>query len=160
MNGVDTRFNTWDLTITPAARDFLSLTDPSMTVTNPTMATLPGALGPRQANGSLPQVDFLKLVAGSQMIDKGTNVGLPYNGVSPDLGAYEFGGVTAITPRAVSPVCNMVTASGNVLQDIQIFDVAGRRLNNSIGYHSFCPVVYKRLLPDGQTKAYTMIRLP
>ena len=49
------------------------------------------ALGPRQADGSLPNVDFMKLAAGSQMIDKGTNVGLPYVGAAPDLGAYEYG---------------------------------------------------------------------
>jgi hypothetical protein len=31
------------------------------------------------------------LQAGSPAIDAGTNVGLPYNGVAPDIGAYEFG---------------------------------------------------------------------
>ena len=90
MDGVDTQFNTWDLNITPAAKDFLSVTDPSMTVKD-VSAESSGALGPRQADGSLPNVDFLKLVAGSQMIDKGTDVGLPFAGAAPDLGAYEFG---------------------------------------------------------------------
>src|SRR6185437_15812988 len=36
-------------------------------------------------------VDFLHLSAGSRMIDKGTDVGLPYLGTAPDLGAYEYG---------------------------------------------------------------------
>ena len=35
--------------------------------------------------------DFLKLKAGSQLIDKGTDVGLKFVGASPDLGADEYG---------------------------------------------------------------------
>jgi hypothetical protein len=42
----------------------------------------------------LPAIDFMKLHAGSQMIDKGTNVGLPFVGAAPDLGAFEFGATT------------------------------------------------------------------
>jgi hypothetical protein len=30
------------------------------------------------------------LVAGSDLIDKGVDVGIPYNGAAPDLGAYEY----------------------------------------------------------------------
>ena len=29
MTGVDTMFNSWDLSITPAAKDFLSISDPA-----------------------------------------------------------------------------------------------------------------------------------
>jgi hypothetical protein len=82
MGGVDTASNTWDLAITPAAADFLSVTDT-------------GYMGPRQVDGSLPKLDFMRLAAGSKMIDKGVNVGLPFAGASPDLGAYEYGAVTA-----------------------------------------------------------------
>ena len=89
--GVDSQFNTWDLNITPAAKDFLSITDTSVGGTGADIETTSLALGPRQADGSLPNVDFMKLAAGSQMIDKGTNVGLPYVGAAPDLGAYEYG---------------------------------------------------------------------
>lgn len=90
MTGVDTQFNTWDLNITPAAKDFLSVTDASMTVKDVSVEAS-GALGPRPADGGLPKVDFLKLVTGSAMIDKGTDVELPFVGAAPDLGAYEFG---------------------------------------------------------------------
>jgi MYXO-CTERM domain-containing protein len=82
MMGVDTTFNTWDLGITPANNDFLSVADT-------------GAMGPRKPDGSLPDLDFLKLRGGSQMIDRGTNVGLPFVGAAPDLGAYEFGAMGA-----------------------------------------------------------------
>jgi MYXO-CTERM domain-containing protein len=82
MGGVDTQFNTWDLGITPAASDFASVSDT-------------GCLGPRQTDGSVPTAcTFMHLTAGSRMIDKGTNVGLPYVGSAPDLGAYEFGAAT------------------------------------------------------------------
>ena len=63
-----------NLAFGPASNDFLSVTDA-------------GFMGPRGADGSLPAVDFLKLRAASQMIDKGTNVNLPFVGAAPDLGA-------------------------------------------------------------------------
>src|SRR4051812_3273421 len=80
MGGVDTMFNTWDLNIAEAATDFVSTSDA-------------GVLGPRQADGSLPDVGYLKLKAGSPLIDKGTDVMLPFVGGAPDLGADEFGAV-------------------------------------------------------------------
>jgi MYXO-CTERM domain-containing protein len=91
MTGVDTMFNTWDLNITPAAKDFASITDPSVSPGTGVDVESSGALGPRSADGSMPAVDFLQLAAGSQMIDKGMDVGLPYVGAAPDLGAYEYG---------------------------------------------------------------------
>jgi len=58
--------------------DFLSLND-----------TL--ALSPRYPDGSLPDIPFLRLAETSDMIDGGTDVGLPFNGLAPDLGAFENG---------------------------------------------------------------------
>jgi hypothetical protein len=82
MGGVDTADNTWDLGITEAATDFASTSDT-------------GCTGPREADGSLPSgCQFMKLKAGSPLIDKGTNVSLPFAGTAPDLGAYEYGAVT------------------------------------------------------------------
>jgi hypothetical protein len=46
---------------------------------------------PRQANGDLPCVPFMKLNAGSKAIDRGVEVGIPFTGNAPDLGAFEFG---------------------------------------------------------------------
>ncbi len=109
--GVDTQFNTWDLNITPKDTDFLSITDPSVSGTGQAIETSSPALGPRQADGSLPDVDFMKLAAGSQMIDKGTNVGLPYVGAAPDLGAYEYG-ATGGTPTGGATAAGGATATG------------------------------------------------
>jgi len=44
---------------------------------------------PRKVDGSLPDITFGHLKAGSDLIDKGINVGLPYSGSAPDLGAFE-----------------------------------------------------------------------
>lgn len=43
----------------------------------------------RKADGSLPDVDFMKLVSGSDLVNAGISIGLPYNGSAPDLGAFE-----------------------------------------------------------------------
>lgn len=90
---VDDAFNSWNTTI-PSARadDFLSLDDT-------------GADGPRQADGSLPDLaGFLRLTDTSDLIDAGTDVGLPFAGAAPDLGAFESGIVTANEPDAASGV--------------------------------------------------------
>jgi hypothetical protein len=71
--------NSWNLAVTVDSLDFVSL-------------DYSGATGPRDIDGSLPVINFLKLSAGSDLIGKGVNVGLPYNGSAPDLGAYEYGG--------------------------------------------------------------------
>ena len=112
-------YNTWNLNITPKESDFVSVSDPSMTVTGKELGPLGGAFGPRQADGSLPDIDFLKLAKNSQMIDKGVNVGLKYEGKAPDLGAYEYGYVAPVivpvdtTPKdtAVTPIVVPVDTS-------------------------------------------------
>jgi MYXO-CTERM domain-containing protein len=77
--GVDTANNTWDLGIAEEASDFVSTSDTPCT-------------GPREADGSMPAAcTFMHLAAGSPLIDKGKDVGLPYVGSAPDLGAYEYG---------------------------------------------------------------------
>jgi len=68
--------NTWNLSVTVSAADFTS-TDENL------------ASAPRLADGSLPDNGFMRLVAGSDLIDKGVNVSLPFNGSAPDLGAFE-----------------------------------------------------------------------
>jgi len=74
-SGVEDTFNTWN-GIPVSAADFLSLDDSI-------------ARGPRQPDGSLPVSDFLRLAEDSNLIDAGVDVGLPFNGEAPDLGAFE-----------------------------------------------------------------------
>ena len=49
-----------------------------------------GARGPRKADGSLPDITFMHLAEGSDLIDGGQDVGLSFAGAAPDLGAFEF----------------------------------------------------------------------
>ena len=62
--------------ITVTAGDFLSLDTALLTA-------------PRKPDGSLPEIDFMKLKPKSNLINKGVNVGLPYKGKAPDLGCFE-----------------------------------------------------------------------
>ncbi len=49
---------------------------------------------PRKPDGGLPDIDFMHLKAGNPAIDQGVDIGLPFHGKAPDLGAFEHG-----TPR-------------------------------------------------------------
>ncbi|MBS1611158.1 MAG: hypothetical protein JSS70_20880, partial [Bacteroidetes bacterium] len=63
-----------------------------------------GVDGARQSDGSLPNLQFLHLSSGSNLIDKGVPVlSLLFNGSAPDLGAFEYGGTS--TPNQ-APIAN------------------------------------------------------
>jgi hypothetical protein len=49
------------------------------------------AYGPRKSNGDLPDINYMHLVSGSDLIDAGVDVGLAYTGSLPDLGCFESG---------------------------------------------------------------------
>jgi hypothetical protein len=61
------------------------------TVTNEDFISIDttGVRGPRKPDGSLPDIQFMHLAEGSDLINAGTDVGLPYNSNAPDLGAFE-----------------------------------------------------------------------
>jgi hypothetical protein len=48
-----------------------------------------GIRAPRNPDGSLPATTFMHLAKGSNLIDGGTEVGIPYLGSKPDLGCFE-----------------------------------------------------------------------
>ncbi|MCX6236237.1 MAG: right-handed parallel beta-helix repeat-containing protein [Bacteroidia bacterium] len=73
--------NSWLSPYTVNASDFLSIIPAEV-------------IAPRQADGSLPVITYMHLAGGSDLIDAGTNVDLPYNGSKPDLGAWETGNYT------------------------------------------------------------------
>ncbi|MGI4867855.1 MAG: right-handed parallel beta-helix repeat-containing protein [Janthinobacterium lividum] len=56
---------------------------------------------PRQANGSLPIIQTLRLASGSGLIDAGTTANYPtsftYTGTAPDIGAFEYANLWAGT---------------------------------------------------------------
>jgi hypothetical protein len=62
------------------------------------------AAGPRKADGSLPDSNFLKLKLGSDLINTGVNVGLTFSDSKPDRGAYEYIPVTTNTTTTTTTV--------------------------------------------------------
>lgn len=70
------------------------------------------ASSPRQANGNLPENGFLQLVPGNDMSDAGTDVGFPYAGLAPDVGAKDTDNegsgisyVTLVSGRSAQGIC-------------------------------------------------------
>jgi hypothetical protein len=57
--------------------DFISLDDAGM-------------LGPRTADGGLPELNFLKPSQGSILVDAGVDVGIAFEGSAPDIGPFEY----------------------------------------------------------------------
>ncbi|SOC79333.1 protein of unknown function [Salinimicrobium sediminis] len=74
---LDVTHNSWMEGVESTVDDFVSIDYSQLT-------------GPRKPDGSLPDVTFFHLEPDSDMIDAGVDVGLPYNGSAPDLGAFEF----------------------------------------------------------------------
>jgi pectate disaccharide-lyase len=106
--------NSWNIsTITASAEDFVSI-------------DVEHAQAPRESDGSLPNNGFARLKQGSDLIDKGINVGLPYSGLTPDLGAYEFGLETDVTVRSSHPTFYPQSRSHRFTPGV--FDLSGRLL--------------------------------
>ena len=99
-NKSDCAFNFFTLPVTVSSNDFMSLDESLLTL-------------PRNADGSLPYIALAQLVAGSDLVNAGTNVGFAYSGAAPDLGAYEYGLRPAPALNVTESGTNlMITASG------------------------------------------------
>lgn len=64
-SNVPSTYNSWNGVVTVSDADFISVSSTGMD-------------GSRQADGRLPDLDFIKLITGSDLIGAGTNVGLGY----------------------------------------------------------------------------------
>jgi len=121
--------NSWLPPFVVTADDFLSL-DSSF------------SSAPRLPDGSLPEIEFLHLAEGSDLIDAGVDLGLPYYGAAPDLGAFESNYPTAIGdyyalpgdfelfqnyPNPFNPTTNLGFGISDFgLVELRIYDMAGR----------------------------------
>ena len=123
--------NTWNLKLDLTEDDFESLDDPSMTVTGKDLSTIAGILGPRNADGSLPNVDFLKLKKGSRAIDKGEDLGFPFAGESPDLGAFEYGMPSSSSAQHSSSNSATSSSSAQISSSSGTTFVAASRANSA-----------------------------
>ena len=68
--------NSWQNGIVANTSDFVSLNTDVLSSS-------------RNEDGSLPNIDFMKLVSGSDLIDAGIDVGLGFSGSAPDIGPFE-----------------------------------------------------------------------
>lgn len=118
--------NSWLSPFVVTADDFISL-DPA------------GTDGPRKTDGSLPDINYMHLAAGSDLIDAGVNVGLPYYGAAPDLGCFERGLTSAedamtdlnvrLYPNPVSEkaAIQLTSAAGGRCR-VFLYDVTGKHI--------------------------------
>ncbi len=75
----DNLHNSWNTAgVKITEKDFVSLDPTSLK-------------GPRRADGSLPTGPLLQLAADSSAVGAGMDLGMPYSGKAPDLGAFEHG---------------------------------------------------------------------
>ncbi len=71
----DSANNSFDLDLKISDKDFVSVDEAEL-------------VRPREANGDLPAIGFLHPAAGSVVIGKGVDIGFPFHGTAPDLGAF------------------------------------------------------------------------
>jgi hypothetical protein len=83
--------NSWMAPFSVSEEDFISI-------------DTTGVRGPRKDDGSLPDINFLRLAENSDLVNTGTDIGLPYNSIAPDLGAFESDFTTSIeSDKSVIP---------------------------------------------------------
>jgi hypothetical protein len=95
----DIAYNYFTLPVTVAASDFISLDLSLLTA-------------PRQADGSLPYLNLLRLTNTSDCIDAGTNRGFAFYGAAPDLGAFEVGPTNGPSLAIASTGTDLILTAG------------------------------------------------
>ena len=134
--GIDASNNSWDISgLSLSNADFLSV-------------DTAGVFGPRKADGSLPDVKFMHLSANSKLIDKGKDVGLPFSGSAPDLGAFEYRATFMISPPLHRTVNSMIDIwNADNTQGCMLYDLSGRRIPPSGSIDK----AYSIFIRDGNT---------
>ena len=103
----------------------------------------------RKSDGSLPDIDFMKPATGSKLIDAGVDIGFPFAGKAPDIGALETDYPTFVKslkntapdnivlhqnyPNPFNPVTNIVYEipfSANV--QLSIYNMLGQKVNTLV----------------------------
>ena len=124
--------NSWQLNLSLSDADFISLDINLLTA-------------PRKADGSLPDIDFMKPAQGSKIIDAGTNIGFKYSGSAPELGAIEVSYPTGVRdnegsvpekfllfqnyPNPFNPETNIEYSVGSrEYVSLRIYDSLGRKI--------------------------------
>jgi hypothetical protein len=74
------------------------------------------AKGPRQEDGSLPDIDLLRPVPDSFIVNGGVAIAEPFYGTAPDIGAYEYGDGELVDPW-------IARGSGNIISGLIVYDM-------------------------------------
>jgi hypothetical protein len=111
--GADVANNSWNLPVSVSAADFQSV-------------SYEGWDAPRLPDGSLPPMPQFRLAAGSDLLDKGVNLGLPFEGAAPDLGAFE--GSTPV------PLYTDVTASMKIVRSGLVVDRTSGQMRGTASF--------------------------
>ena len=117
-------------------KDFVSLDESQLTAA-------------RKSDGSLPDIDFMKPAAGSKLIDAGVDIGFPFAGKAPDIGALETGYPTFVEslkntvpdnivlhqnyPNPFNPqttITYLLNRNGHVV--LAVFDMTGRKIETLV----------------------------
>ncbi|GLR19603.1 right-handed parallel beta-helix repeat-containing protein [Portibacter lacus] len=125
-------YNSFSLPITLTDDDFISLDHSLLT-------------SPRNSDGSLPAIDFMRPSEGSAINDAGVDIGFPFYGNAPDLGAIETNYLSSIEtleekvndkiallknyPNPFNSLTNFhytLTESGNI--DLSIYNISGQKI--------------------------------
>jgi hypothetical protein len=105
-----------------------------------------GAGGLRKSDGTLPHIEYLHLAPGSDLIDAGVDVGIPYSGIAPDLGCFETGlsGINSMSYAAgalfyPNPVdqtgyVRFIAGEGGKCV-IRLFDITGKMVHTLASFH-------------------------
>jgi hypothetical protein len=95
-----------------------------------------GMNGARQSDGSLPVLNYLHLSSSSDLVNSGTNVGLPFNGSAPDIGSFESNTSSSNQPPVIQNQTfqlNRNSSNGTVVGTVVATDPdAGQTLSYSI----------------------------
>jgi hypothetical protein len=114
--------NSWDTGVTITNADFVSLSSNSLDAA-------------RQSDGSLPIITFLNLIPNSDLVDAGINIGFPFSGIAPDIGAFEYIGSTNQPPVIQNQTFQLskTSVNGTVVGTVIASDPnAGQTLTYSI----------------------------
>lgn len=148
--GIDASHNSWQISnVKVSADDFLSI-------------DTAGVSGPRKDDGSLPDVNFLRLAKGSDLIDKGIDIGLSFLGKAPDIGAFEYNvAAVAIIQSGNDFTAQPFTIHPPVFNNSEpvLFDLSGRRLLNNVFQKSASYIVSAPGNNNGQSQSGKIIHM-
>lgn len=150
--------NSFNLNLTLSGSDFISLDEAQL-------------MGPRKADGSLPDIDFMAINPPSYLMDAGTDIGFPFWGTAPEPGALEqtSPATTDIDqafdlisrPFYPNPVSDILHLSKDWdVRELMLTDISGKSyqlemVNHSVDISHLPVGVYILTITNNRSKVFT-----